>query len=263
MVDPDIVEPANLSRTTYQWQDVGLHKCDSLAARLLAIRPDLNLHLHPGTLASFGDGESLVAHLRGCDLILALTDSPQAQSLLNQAAWHASTPAIFAALYAGAKGGEVILNIPGRTPCYSCATGKIREVPAHNGHTERDVDYGSGRLTGETALAADIHHLDTATVKLALSLLVKDLPNASLSRFAEDALAMGYSYLCLSMEPDYWFFPHIFGNTSGQYAYQGVWLGSETNPECAVCGDACHRNHEIHAIDSFDITQFPNIPPIQ
>jgi len=260
LVDPDTVDPANLSRTTYAWDDVGNSKTLALARHLRRIRPDLRLHLHTATLGSFGADE-LLNRARECDLLLALTDDPAAQSLLNQTAYLASTPAVFAGLYAGAKGGEIILCLPGRTPCYRCATGGIRDLVGSQGEGSRELDYGTGRLAAETALAADIHHLDSATVKLALSLLVRNLPDASLSRFAEDALHHRFSYLCLSMSPDYWFFPEIFKATPGQYAYQGIWLTPEHDPECPVCGDPSHRASRLQAAPSaIDITQFNDLP---
>lgn len=260
LIDPDIVEPANLSRTSYTWEDVGMHKTRALARHLRRIRPDLRLQLHTGSLGSMG-AEGLLQRARECDLLLALTDDPAAQSLLNQAAYLATTPAVFAGLYAGAKGGEVILCLPGRTPCYRCATGGTRDLIGGRGEGTRSIDYGTGKLAAETALAADIHHLDSATVKLSLSLLVRNLPDASLSRFAEDALRHGFTYLCLSMAPDYWFFPQVFGETAGQYAYQGIWMTPEHDPECPVCGDPSHRATHLHAAPSrIDPHQFTDLP---
>lgn len=260
LIDPDTVEPANLSRTTYSWDDVGRSKTLSLASRLRLIRPDLKIHSHTGTLGSLDSGD-LLRRARESDLMLALTDDPQAQSLLNQASYLSSTPAVFAALYAGAKGGEVILCIPDRTPCYRCATGGVRDMIGAAGDGNRDIDYGTGRLVAETALGVDIHHLDTATVKLSLSLLLHNVPGASLGDFAEGALRNGWSYLCLSMAPDYWFFPQVFGETSGQYAYQGVWLTPVPDPECPVCGGVEHRIDRLQAAPTFiDPSQFDNLP---
>jgi molybdopterin/thiamine biosynthesis adenylyltransferase len=260
LLDPDTVDPANLSRTTYAWDDVGQPKTLALARHLRRIRPDLRLHLHIGTLDSFGADE-LLQRARECDLLLALTDDPSAQALLNQTAYLSSTPAVFAGLYAGAKGGEIILCLPGRTPCYRCATGGIRDLAEGNGDGNRDLDYGNGRLSAETALAADIHHLDSATVKLSLSLLVRNLPDASLSRFVENALDHRFTYLCLAMSPDYWIFPEIFKDTPGQYAYQGIWLTPEHDPGCPVCGDVANRATHLQAAPAtIDLTQFDDLP---
>lgn len=255
LIDPDTVDAANLSRSTYVWEDVGMLKCEALARQLRRIRPDLRLHLHAQPLAALGT-ETLLSSARAADLLLALTDDPTAQSLLNQTAYLSGTPAIFAGLYAGAHGGEIVMCLPDLTPCYRCATGGIRDLTAADGAGNRDLDYGTGRLQGEQALAADIHHLDSATVKLTLSLLVRDVPGASLSSFAETALRHRFTYLCLSMAPDYWIFPQILRDVPGQYAYQGFWLTPEHDPECPVCGDACHRRDDLAIAPQINLGQF-------
>ena len=231
LADPDTVEAANLGRTCYHAHHIGMPKTEALAAHLRSIRPTLDLVLHCAPVAEI-DADLLDEAITRADLVIALTDDPSAQSLLNHLCWHADTPAVFAGLYAGAAGGEVVISIPGLTPCYRCSTGGIREnLP---GDVARGTDYGSGRLQGESALAADIHHLDSATVKLALSLLAG--PDHASGRFARIPLERGTPYLCLSMSEDFWFFPEIFHEMPGQFAYQSVWLKPESHPDCPTCG---------------------------
>ena len=150
-------------------------------------------------------------------------------------------PALFVGLYAGARGGEVILTVPERTACYLCATRSRHEVERAGGRVAREVDYGTGRLQGEIALGADIHHVATAAVKLALSLLLPAGSEAGLRAFAEDVLASGMPYLTLSTVPAYWFYPQVFGETPGQGAYQGVWLTPRRSADCPVCGPPAAR----------------------
>jgi hypothetical protein len=106
---------------------------------------------------------------------------------------------------------------------------------------ERELDYGSGRLQGEVALAADIQHVASAAVKLALALLLPDGSEGELRRFAEGVLAEGTSYLTLSTVPRYWFYPAIFKDAPGQGAFQSVWLTPSTIPSCPVCGSPEER----------------------
>jgi hypothetical protein len=109
-----------------------------------------------------------------------------------------------------------------------------------------DIDYGSGRLDGEVALGADIHHVSSAAVKLALSLLVRGEPQATLASFAEDAVREGATYLTMSTVPRYWFYPDVFGATAGQGAYQSVWLTPASDEECPVCGAGEERLDPLH-----------------
>jgi hypothetical protein len=250
LVDPEPVEAANLSRTVYEAADVGSPKVDALAARLLRIRPGLRVERHAAALDAL-EPEALDALVRRADLVVAATDDPAAQRILNRFALGRGRPAIFPGLYAGARGGEVVMAVPGRTPCYLCQTrtrGAERAGPG-----SRELDYGTGRLRGEVALGADIQHVASAAVKLGLSLLAAPGPRAAppLAAFAEGPLAAGTPYLTLSMVPDYWFYPQVFGETPGQGAYQAVWLAAASDPACSVCGDPAAR------VDPLDVPLRP------
>ncbi|WP_377474102.1 MAG: hypothetical protein P2A85_17115 [Microcoleus anatoxicus] len=103
-------------------------------------------------------------------------------------------------------------------------------------------DHGNnGRVMGEVAIAADIHHVTSVAVKMALSLLLPEDAEVKLKGFLNPAIDGGLNYLTLSMVPDYWFYPGVFGDTPGQYAYQSVWLTAKSREECPVCGSVHHR----------------------
>ena len=238
LLDPERVEAANLSRSAYEAQDVGHPKTEALARRLLRIDPALNLTLHRERLDAL-EAVTLDVMVRAADVVVAATDDPAAQRALNRFAYAREKPALFVGLYAGAQGGEVLVTVPGRTPCYLCATRTRHQAERAVGRVASDVDYGSGRLQGELALGADIQHVASAAVKLALALLVP--AGARLKGFADDVLAAGTSYLTMSMVPRYWFYPRIFGDVPGQGAYQSVWLTPTRSEECPVCGSPEHR----------------------
>ena len=235
LLDPERVEGENLSRTVYTAEDLGAPKTEALARRLLRIDPAVELALEPRAVEAL-EPAALDALVRGADLVLAATDDPAAQLALDRFAYARGKPALFVGLYAGARGGEVILSVPGRTACYLCATRSRHEAERAAGRVARDVDYGTGRLRGEVALGADIHHVATAAVKLALSLLLPAASEAGLRSFAEEVLTAGMPYLTLSTVPGYWFYPRIFGDTPGQGAYQSMWLTPRRSPDCPVCG---------------------------
>jgi molybdopterin/thiamine biosynthesis adenylyltransferase len=234
LLDPEAVEAENLSRTAYTAEDLGLAKTAALARRLLRIDPDLDLALEPRAVEALqpADLDALVAR---ADVVIAATDDPAAQRALDRFAYARGKPALFVGLYAGARGGEVVLTVPGRTTCFLCAT-RSRHGAGRPAGVAREVDYGTGRLAGEVALGADVQHVASAAVKLALSLLLPDGAGAALRTFAEDALLAGTPYLTMSTVPAYWFYPQIFGDTPGQGAYQSVWLTPRRAPDCPVCG---------------------------
>ena len=120
LVDPEPVEAANLSRTVYEAADVGSPKVEALAGRLRASAPGCG---SSGTRAARRARPGVLDGLvRGADLVVAATDDPAAQRVLNRFALGRGRPALFPGLYAGARGGEVVVAVPGRTPCYLCQT---------------------------------------------------------------------------------------------------------------------------------------------
>ena len=237
LLDPEAVEAANLSRTAYAAEDVGRSKTEALARRLLSVAPSLRLDLRPARVEDLAPAE-LDALVRAADLVVAATDDPAAQRALDRFAYARARPALFVGLYAGAQGGEVIFSVPERTPCYLCATRARQAAERTAGRVERETDYGTGRLAGESALGADIQHVASAAVKLALSLL---LPGTRLGALAEEAVAEGTPYLTLSTVPRYWFYPEIFRDAPGQGAFQSVWLSPVRAEGCPVCGPAGAR----------------------
>jgi hypothetical protein len=247
LIDPEQVELANLCRTTYKSQDIGLFKVKALGEHLLEINPLLQLTIEPQSIIEINPSE-LAQLIQEADLILATTDEPKAQRVINHFAYHFQKPALFIGLYQGAKGGEIILSIPEETPCYLCATSIRHQAEENFGEVSTNLDYGTGRLMGEVALAADIHHVSSVAVKLALSLLLPETSEAKLKTFAKEALEKRFSFLTLSMSADYWFYPQLFGNTPGQYAYQSVWLTPQKQETCPVCGKTEHRRHPLQTV---------------
>ncbi|MFL5272729.1 MAG: ThiF family adenylyltransferase [Anaeromyxobacteraceae bacterium] len=239
LLDPERVEPANLSRAAYDIPSVGATKVEALARRLLSVNPALAVAPHAVAVEAL-EPVALDALVRAADLVVAATDDPAAQRSLNRFAYARGKPALFVGLYAGAQGGEVLVTVPERTPCYLCATRARHAAERAGGTVARAADYGTGRLTGELALAADIQHVASAALKLALSLLVRGTGGA-LEGFAEEAVAAGTPYLTLSTVAHYWFYPAIFGETPGQGAYQAVWLSPVATEGCAVCGAPAGR----------------------
>ena len=235
LVDPEVVEPANLSRTAYDVTDLGTPKPRALARVLLHVAPAVSLVLAARAVEQL-DPVELDAMVQDADLVVAATDDPSAQRTLNRFAYARGRPALFVGLYAGARGGEVVLSVPGRTPCYLCATAARHRAEQAAGRVTREVDYGTGRLRGEQAIAADIHHVASAAAKLGLALLLPEGCGAALGRFTDDPLGEGMSYLTLSTVPRYWFYPEIFKDAPGQAAFQSVWLTPTRRPECPVCG---------------------------
>ena len=234
LIDPENVEAANISRAVYTMRDIGSPKTQALHRRLTDINPLVNCRLITAALQDvpLGDIDEMVS---AADLVIAATDDPAAQRTLNHFAYRRGVPAVFAGVYARGHGGEVIFTVPRLTRCYECATA----VRHQDGAGNRQVDYGTGRLTAEPALGVDILHIATASAKIALALLeiVEEGVDVPLRDFMMGALERRYNQLIVSTVPDYGFFPQIFESVPGQYAYQSAWLITTGDADCSVCGD--------------------------
>ena len=234
LIDPESVEPANISRAVYTMGDVGSAKTDALQRRLRDINPLVDCRLVATSVQDIpaADLDDIVSE---ADLVIGATDDPAAQRALNHFAFHRMIPAVFAGVYARGHGGEVIFTVPGVTRCYRCATASRHDSEA----TGRQLDYGTGRLAAEPALGSDILHIVTASVKIALSLLevVEEGPDVPLRDFMMGALERGYNYLIISTVPRYGAFGDLFDGVPGQYAYQSAWLVTMGTDDCPVCGD--------------------------
>jgi molybdopterin/thiamine biosynthesis adenylyltransferase len=237
LLDPEEVDPANLARSAYEAADAGSPKVEALARRLARVAPGVAAGGHAERVDAL-EPAALDALVRAADLVVGATDDPAAQRALNRFAWARGRPALYVGLYAGAQGGEVVVAVPERTACYLCATRARHAAPPG---VARALDYGTGRLAGEVALGADVQHVASAAVKLALSLLVAGEEDAALAAFAERAVAGGTTYLTMSTVPDYWFYPEVFGDAPGQGAYQSVWLAPARAEDCPVCGAPAER----------------------
>lgn len=233
LIDADLVSAANLSRSVYTASDIDDPKVQALTRRLTAINPDVSVETIQERLQDL-DGRRINELVQTSDLVIAATDDPNAQRLLNHYAFARQVPALFGGVYARGLAGEVVFTVPGLTPCYRCVT-STRHVADSSAPT---TDYGTGRLTGEPALGADIAHIVTASVKLAMGLLQveDDIDNTSKTLLI-DALSTNSNFLILSTVPKWDFFGPLFAEVPGQLAYQSVWLSSVRDPGCPVCGD--------------------------
>lgn len=234
IIDGDVVEPHNLSRSVYHRADIGQAKATCLTNHLRAINDGVSVRSLTCRLQEVGK-KRLAAFLTDADLIVAATDVPAAQALLNRISQVHKKSAPFVGLYRGAKGGEIGLSFPGLTPCMECYAGSKRFDGMDT--VERPKDYGSGRRQGEAGLGADITYVTSAAVRVGLSLLCTLSGEKSATRdFVLAMLRQGYGVVTLGMEPDYSFFPDVFAETAGQYAFQSVWLSLEKQDDCPACG---------------------------
>ncbi|RJP52124.1 MAG: hypothetical protein C4583_07290 [Anaerolineaceae bacterium] len=230
LIDPEKVEAVNLSRTVYTIEDIAQYKTDAMAKRLVNINPATRLTCYAKDLVDF-TYEELDALILDVDLVVAATDSLNAQRILNRIAYFRKKPSLFIGIWAGAGGGEVIYVLPELTACYLCAT-------RNRGDDELPkTDYTTGRLVSEIALAADIQHITSTAAKIGLSLLfLNDPSDASLKEFIQTPASSGNNFVAFGNLPNYWAFPELLSGAMVQYAFQSAWIRIPKHAECEVCG---------------------------
>jgi molybdopterin/thiamine biosynthesis adenylyltransferase len=228
LLDDEEVEGPNLSRTIYEAHHLGAAKVTAAGELCRRINPEVQVTAHQATIAEV---ESDLAEMcERADLVLATTDDPAGQALLNHHAYHANTTLVACGLYSRAAAGEVVLVVPGiNTPCWACATGA--QVAAGRG----EKDYGTGRLVAELALGPAIHLVTEVAAGAALALLAG--PDTPAGAPLRDLLVSDRTMGMITTSPDWDFFPTVFDGLQGhQWAPQSIWAHVERDPGCCVCG---------------------------
>lgn len=116
LIDGDRLEPSNLHRQTwYALADCGTPKAELAAARVRALNPDVDVHLHVGRL-DIENGSTLLAHH---DLVIDCTDNFATKFLINDLAQLLGVPAVFASVHQY-EGQLQVVDPTRRSACLRC-----------------------------------------------------------------------------------------------------------------------------------------------
>lgn len=227
LIDPDRVEPVNLSRSVFTTADLGQPKVEALADRLRAVNPLIEVTTSTSRL----DDETIAAlshAIASADLVVAATDDPRGQGIIDNLLHRHDVAGLFAGVLPGAQLGEMVLVLPGITTCYRCAVGQHREAAP----TPATMDYATGRKVGLSALGADIAILATVAARTALSLL--ELQHGSDSSLLP-AVVSGRTVVHLGLSPAAFTEYGAFDTTPAQHQFQSLWMTPEPGEGCTAC----------------------------
>ena len=116
LIDGDRLEPSNLHRQTwYALADCGTPKSELDAARVRALNPDVDVHVHVGRL-DIENGATLLAHH---DLVIDCTDNFATKFLINDLAQSLGVPAVFASVHQY-EGQLQVVDPTRRSACLRC-----------------------------------------------------------------------------------------------------------------------------------------------
>jgi hypothetical protein len=227
IVDHDAVEAVNLSRSTFTMRDLGRPKVDALADRLQQINPLVDIGT---TRARLGDDtlEDLTEVVAWADLVVAVTDDPRGQAMLDHLLQVCDKPGVFAGVHAGGQKGEMVLVLPGVTTCYRCAAGQHRLAA----QPDAVMDYATGRRTGSVALGADVNTVATITARTVLGVL--GLQHGDDSALLAPVLE-GRTMVQIGLSADAFQGYGAFDATPAQHQFQSLWLWPEPQAGCPHC----------------------------
>jgi adenylyltransferase/sulfurtransferase len=144
LVDLDLIEPSNLSRSVlFRDADSGQPKADAAARRARELNPELSiLPLHGNVITDVGLGV-----FADVDLVIGCLDNREARLWVNRQCWKTGTPWIDAGIQE--IQGVVKIFVPPDSACYECAM------------TERDYQllnrrYSCPLLTRDEILAGKV-----------------------------------------------------------------------------------------------------------
>jgi len=161
IVDPDVVEVPNLVRTAFRIDQVGMAKTVAMADLVATANPFVEVDARPDDITTLGRDE-VHELLDGIDVIIAGTDSFEAQATLNRWSQLSGIPAVFIGVHEGASGGIVRCSVPGTTACYRCGASTRYDAAASDGHVD---------LPEEPGLLIDVQVIDMVAASVIVGLL--------------------------------------------------------------------------------------------
>lgn len=171
LYDCDLLDTPNLARHICGLADHGREKALATAEHIAMFGCDA---LGVTTDILKLDERVLDLQLKNADVVVATTDSPAVQFIVNEAVVRLGKIGVSAGAYELARAGEVIVVRPGCGPCLYCATGfRAAAVPAASPHQRRQAYQAadSARLTAEPGLGLDITFLASVVAAHVLAVL--------------------------------------------------------------------------------------------
>jgi molybdopterin/thiamine biosynthesis adenylyltransferase/proteasome lid subunit RPN8/RPN11 len=232
IVDPDVVEPSDLARTTYTHHDLGTLKAHAAALRMTAINPAITVTTIPSPVAEI----ELDPLLDAADLVVAALDDIPQLALLAEHAYRAGVALVEVGIYRHGAAGQIVISRPSRDPeartaCWNCTVGSTAGVAGHRPPT----NYGVGTLAAEPALGAAIGIVTSAAATVCAGLLAG--PGTPAGDAVGPRVASRRTLGIVTASPSWDFVGDLLADVPGQYAPQSVWVRADPRQDCSICGD--------------------------
>jgi adenylyltransferase/sulfurtransferase len=134
IMDPDRVEWSNLQRQIlYTEGDLGRGKATCAGNRVLEVRKDLRVNVHPERFSSKDAGELV----KDYEFVIEATDNVESKFLVNDACVVSNTPFSHAGVVE--LRGQTMTVLPRRGPCVRCVFGDVPDPEAEGPAEERGI----------------------------------------------------------------------------------------------------------------------------
>ncbi|MHA1617404.1 MAG: HesA/MoeB/ThiF family protein [Candidatus Njordarchaeales archaeon] len=122
IVDKERVELSNLNRQILHWTtDIGKEKVESAVEKLKKLNPNVEIRAINTEITE----ENVDEIIKDADIVLDCLDNWETRHLLNRVCVRQKKPLIHAGIYG--LDGQLMVVIPGKTPCLYCVFGGIKE----------------------------------------------------------------------------------------------------------------------------------------
>lgn len=176
LVDPDVLEVANVGRHACDLHEVGRTKVAAVARAILRVRPDAAvlpivgaLSAEPARMNGAVDQLAPFWSERGPKLMVATTATAGVESLVNHLALSRQVPAVFGAVLGPAEHGRVYRVLPGESACHACVVAAL-QAGEDVAYTQEEVARYGGGLPG---VGVDVTAVATLAARHALQTLAR------------------------------------------------------------------------------------------
>lgn len=193
LVDRDILSPENLVKHPGMRRDIGRLKTEIAEEWVLDRNPDATVERLDCDITSEEGREVLRKAIESAQAVLCCTDNQNTRLQINRTCLELSTPCVTGVVYRTGFGGDAFIYEPGKSGCYDCFLGSIKEVSIgrvlddHRAFTEIEDEiskeiYGKrpDQKYGLSGLSIDIQMVSLLVARLALPALIGESVDESM-----------------------------------------------------------------------------------
>jgi molybdopterin/thiamine biosynthesis adenylyltransferase len=224
LMDPDILEPHNISRHQCGLHELGRLKVDALRDRIMDICPSIRVQAHPIDVVEDQDNIDLTMDVaEECDLLICTTDTDSSRAFVNDLTLRLGVPSLQVGLHGRAQSGIVQVVSPDNGACFMCHRRSTLDIGAQRNDAVAYSDASDVRdVTIQPGLSSQIGLVAEVGVIRAIDLLCGRGEDSE----AEGLPDLTLAYICKSES-----------GSMGRPYLRFVHMDLEKADNCPVCGE--------------------------